>query len=100
MAASIVDYYHALFSSSNPVQTGSTIDSIPSIISDDMNTQIFADYMTWEVGAVIKQMAPLKAPGLDGMPPLFYQNYWQLVGNDIIQSILNFFKKLQHFHLI
>ena len=80
MATSIVDYYHALFSSSNPVQTGSTIDSIPTIISDDMNAQIFVDYMAWEVGAAIKQM-----------PPLFYLNYWQLVGNDIIQSILNFF---------
>ena len=41
---------------------------------------------------MIKQMAPLKAPSLDGMPPLFYQNYWQLVGNDVTQSILNFFK--------
>ena len=57
-------------SSSNLVQAGSTIDSIPSIISDDINAQLLADYMTWEVGAVIKQMAPLKAPGLDGMPPL------------------------------
>ena len=58
MAASIVDYYQALFSSSNPVQVGSTIDSIPSIISDDMNIQLSADCMAWEVGATIKQMAP------------------------------------------
>ena len=72
MAASIVDYYQALFSPSNLVQEGSTIDSIPSIISDDMNAQLLADYMSWEVGVVIKQMAPLKAPGLDGMPLLFY----------------------------
>ena len=35
-------------------------------------------------------MAPLKALGLDGMPPLYYQNYWQLFGNDVTQSILNF----------
>ena len=55
-----------------------------------MNAQLLADYMSWEVGVVIKQMAPLKAPGLDGMPLLFYQNYWQLVGNDVTQSILNF----------
>lgn len=33
-------------------------------------------------------MAPLKAPGPDSMPPLFYQVYWSLLGNDIIQAIL------------
>lgn len=76
MAASIVDYYQGLFSSSNPVQAGTTIDSIPSIISDDMNTQSSIDYIAWEVKATIKQMSPLKAPSLDGMPHLFYQNYW------------------------
>ena len=40
--------------------------------------------------AAIKQMAPLKALGLNGMPSIVYQNYWQLVGNDVTQSILNF----------
>ena len=35
-------------------------------------------------------MALLKALGLDGMPHLFYQNYWQLVNNDVTQSILKF----------
>ena len=83
MATSIVDYYQALFSSSNLVQAGSTIDSILSIISDDTNAQLSTDCMAWEVGVAIKQMAPLKAPGLDIMPPLFYQNYWLLVGNDV-----------------
>ena len=33
-------------------------------------------------------MAPLKAPGPDGMPLLFYQNFWSLVGSDVTTSIL------------
>ena len=35
-------------------------------------------------------MAPLKAPGLDGMPPFFYQNYWELVGGDVTKTILSY----------
>ena len=38
----------------------------------------------------IKQMAPLKSLGLDGMPPLFYQNYWSLIGSDVTHSILHY----------
>ena len=34
------------------------------------------------MGVALKQMAPLKAPDPDGMPPLFFQNYWDLVKDD------------------
>ncbi|XP_023919234.1 uncharacterized protein LOC112030800 [Quercus suber] len=33
-------------------------------------------------------MAPLKAPRLDGMPPLFYQHFWGTVKQDVTTSIL------------
>ena len=35
-------------------------------------------------------MAPLKSFGPDGMPPLFYQNYWSLIGSDVTHSILHY----------
>ena len=35
-------------------------------------------------------MAPLKAPGPDGMPPLFYQNFWELVRGDVTHDVLGF----------
>ena len=39
--------------------------------------------------AALKQMAPLKAPGPDGMPPLFYQHFWGVVDNDVTSSVLS-----------
>ena len=45
--------------------------------------------MEHEVVAALKQMAPLKAPGPDGMPPLFCQHFWQTVNQDVISSILS-----------
>ena len=34
-------------------------------------------------------MAPLKAPGPDGMPPLFFQIYWLDIGMDITKAVLS-----------
>lgn len=36
------------------------------------------------------QMNPSKAPGPDGFPPGFYQQYWPIIGEDITISILKF----------
>ena len=55
-----------------------------------MNAQLSTEFKTWEVQQEIKQMAPLKAPRPDGMSYLFYQHYWNLVGDDVCQFVLNF----------
>ena len=34
-------------------------------------------------------MAPLKAPGPDGMPPLFYQHFWSMMQHDVTSAILS-----------
>ena len=34
-------------------------------------------------------MAPLQAAGSDGMPSLFYQNYWDLVGDEVTSLVLH-----------
>ena len=52
-----------------------------------MNIQLNADFMEWEIKLAISQIAPLKTPDPDGMPPLFYQNYWDLIGNDMTQAV-------------
>ena len=34
-------------------------------------------------------MHPTKFPGSDGMPPLFFQKYWSIIGQDVIDCVLN-----------
>ena len=55
-----------------------------------MNAKLVADFETSEVHDAIKQMAPLKAPCPNGMPPIFYQSYWDLLGGDVTSSVLHF----------
>ena len=54
-----------------------------------MNAKLIEMYTAEEVIAAIKEMAPLKAPGPDGMPPLFFQTYWPDIGTDITEAVLS-----------
>lgn len=43
-----------------------------------------------EVERALKQMFPIIAPSLDGMPPFFYQQFWSIVGMVTIKTVLDF----------
>ena len=90
IANSFTDYYQGLFTSSNPVMEEAALNLVPKLITEEMNALLPQEFMDWEVQTALKQMAPLKAPGPDGMPPLFYQNYWNLVGCDVTKTILSY----------
>ena len=90
IANSFTNYYQGLFTSSNPVMEKATLNPIPKLITEEMNALLSQEFMDWEVQIALKQMTLLKAPGPDGMPPLFYQNYWSLVGCDVTKIIFSY----------
>ena len=44
-----------------------------------------------EIELAIFQLGPHKSPGLDGIPAFFYQEYWSIVKQDILNSAHAFF---------
>ena len=90
VASAILDFYSNLFSSPQTYQPEVVLDSIQCIVTNDMNIQHLEEFSKNEVHVALNQMAPLKAPCTDGMPPIVYQHYWDLVGKDITQFILSF----------
>ena len=83
-----MDYYTDLFTTSKPEHLEEVVAVIPEVVTAEMNVDLIGDFTAMEVEVTLKQMAPLKAPRRDGMPPLFYKNYWTLLGNDVTQSVL------------
>ena len=74
----------------NPEVTLTNLDSIPQIVTGEMNDILIGEFQEWEVKVALKQMAPLKTPRPDEMHPLFYKNFWDLVRGDVINVVLHF----------
>jgi exonuclease III len=91
LAEIVVDYYQAIFTSSNPsVESINTcLQGMESVVTNDMNAHLQAEFNSDEVYQALKQMYPTKAPGPDGMSAIFYQTYWDIVGPEVIQAILS-----------
>ena len=47
-------YYQQLFSSSNPVALVADLDSIPQIVTEDMNECLIGEFHAWEVDLALK----------------------------------------------
>lgn len=85
-----VDFYMDLFTSSNPSNFVDIVDAVQPKVTDAMNAYLTKEFQAEEVHRALKQMYPLKAPGPDGMPPLFFQHFWSMVGNTITKTVLDF----------
>ena len=90
VASVMLEFYKNLFSSSNSVQPDLALDSIQTTVTEDMNRQLLVEFLEGEVTLALNQMVLLKAPGPDGMLPLFFQHYWDFVGKEITTSVLSF----------
>ena len=71
----VVDYYKELFITSQPNEFNKLLQALQPKVTPAMNQKLVMDFMENEVRMAIKQMRPLKAPGPDGMPNLFYQHF-------------------------
>ena len=97
-----VDFYNRLFISSNPTELERVLAGVQPVVDDFMNEALLQPSVREEVEVAIKQMAPLKASGLDGMPPIFYQHFWPDIGmefSDAVLSCLNsgtFLRSINH----
>ena len=84
-----VDFYTKLFSLSNVQGLDRVLEGVKKIVTTDMNEELLKPYSKDEVEAAIRQMAPSKTLGPDGMPPLFYQTFWQSIGVEVSDTVLS-----------
>lgn len=65
------------------------LGALESKVTEEMNEILMKPFDVKEIQQAIKQMHLAKAPGPDGMTPLFYQKYWHIVKSGVIDIVLN-----------
>ncbi|KAA3485547.1 reverse transcriptase [Gossypium australe] len=77
-----------LFSSDGVADPKKILAGVDSCISPDMNEVLNSPFTADEILVALKGMRPLKVPGSDRFPALFFQKYWHIVGKDVLEFCL------------
>nr|XP_023903860.1 uncharacterized protein LOC112015657 [Quercus suber] len=92
MGEVMVNYYKTLFASTEGNVSTNMLDCVPTMIDEEMNASLCREFEACEVATALQQMAPLKAPGPDGMSPLFYQHFWSTATLEECNKVMDILK--------
>ncbi|MBA0678190.1 hypothetical protein Goari_019550, partial [Gossypium aridum] len=82
------NFFHHLFTLGGVGDLTHLLSGIVVTISPDDNHFILSRHLEEEVYVALKEMRPIKTSGFDGFSTLFFQQYWNIVGNDILAYCL------------
>ncbi|KAL3819736.1 hypothetical protein ACJIZ3_005641 [Penstemon smallii] len=95
----VVQYFGDIFTSSQPSAEDikAITNALDRKVDERMNQRLLQRYTAEEVTFALSLMHPLKSPGPNGLPVLFYQKFWNIIKNDVISATLDFLNN-QNFH--
>ena len=89
IVATTISYFKKIYSTSSPYGISEVTCAVPRCVTEDMNAELTKVFTREEVTNAFKQLHPTKAPGLDGMSAIFFHKYWDIVGLNITNMVLN-----------
>ncbi|KAK3211646.1 hypothetical protein Dsin_016352 [Dipteronia sinensis] len=83
-------YFDNLFKSCNPTESdlAKVWDGVQARISTHSSRLLETIFTGEEVRKTVFDMSPMKAPGCDGLPAIFYQKFWDSIGSSVIMGCL------------
>lgn len=91
----ITNHFSELFESSNPLNIEAVTRLIQPRVNRRMNEGLLSPIEEGEVKRAVFFLGPHKAPGPDGLNGLFFKHHWDVVKEDIINTVKEFFRSGQ-----
>lgn len=89
-ATIVVSYFQSLFTSSSSKPSELITCRVDSRVTSDMNNQLLKAFTPDEIKSAVFQMGLIKALGPNGFPTLFYQKHWDLIGDEVTSTVLQY----------
>lgn len=85
----MLDYYTSIFQFDMPTSFEAVEEALEPKVTPKMNAIPLSEFHVDEVRNALQLMHPFKSPRPDGMPPIFYQKFWNIVGSNVTKCVLN-----------
>ena len=85
-----VNYFENMFKSGACDRLEECLAAVPYNVTSDMQIFLTGEYSAEKIKAALFQMGSIKAPRPNGMNTLFYQKLWHIVGDNVVNAILEF----------
>ncbi len=89
MESIAMEYFQNLFTSATPTAINKVTQLVNEMVTPEMKDSLLSPFSREEVRSALFQMSPSKAPGPDGMTALFFQKYWNIVGLNVTDAMLD-----------
>ena len=85
-----ISYFGNMFSASVCDRIEECLQVVPCKVTEEMRQSLAREVSADEIKEALFQMGPTKAPGPDGMNALFFQKFWHIVGDNVVNAVLEF----------
>lgn len=89
----IEKYFCMLYKSNGSLLDKNLMDGIPVTVTEEMNRALTTPITEKEVRDAVFKMNAEKAPGPDGMNPVFYKQHWDAIKSGLISFTRLFFEQ-------
>lgn len=84
----VCSFFQDLSSSAAGDRLDELISKVQPRVTEAMNNILDVEFTREEVKAALDHIGDLKVPGPDGMPSIVYKQNWHLMGDRIVQEVL------------
>ena len=87
------NFYKKLFTEGEMKDCREVLENVPRMVTAEMNERLVKEVNENEIRTLVFELGAVKAPGPDRFNRVFYQKYWEIVKESVVQAVNGFFHR-------
>ena len=83
----ILNYFSSIYSMDHPTSFDASLNAVAPWVTQEMNGELLRMFRVKKIRAALNQMHPTKAPSPNDMSSIFFQKYWDVVGQSVVSCV-------------